>query len=88
MVFNPPSEGGCRRPSEIPVCRLSSRVRVGSPGFLSSGAWAPSSGVFVSGNLLLRSGHQGVRLWRWLQFLLFLSLWRVAWVTARVPNLS
>lgn len=38
-VFNPPSEGGCRRPSEIPVCHLSLRVRAGSPGFLSSGAW-------------------------------------------------
>ena len=27
VVFNPPSVGGCHRPSEIPICCLSTRVR-------------------------------------------------------------
>lgn len=89
VVVNPPSVGGCHRPSEIAICRLSMRVRSGLPAFLFSGPQAPASRAFVCGNLLLRSGHQGVKLWRWwLQFLLLLSFWRVAWVTAQVPNLS
>lgn len=45
-VVNPPSVGGCHHPSEIAICRLSMRVRSGSPAFLFSGPQAPASRAF------------------------------------------